>query len=191
MKRSRWRGWLRSALVAGLLVAGVGLAAACGGSQASSPSAQTATDGDAAGRAAPAGPGANPGAPPAEGPTVARAGKSSRPYLVGPSGLMLYVFANDQPGESYCTDGCAGTWPPLTVAAATAPTAGPDVGGSLSVITRDDGTQQVALDGAPLYYYVGDAAPGDQTGDGLGGVWAVARPPAGAPSTSGASEGGY
>ena len=41
---------------------------------------------------------------------------------------------------------------------------------------REDGSLQLTLDGWPLYRYAGDTAAGDTTGEGVGGVWFVARP---------------
>ena len=46
--------------------------------------------------------------------------------------------------------------------------------GTFSLITRPDGTTQVAYDHQPLYYYAGDSAAGDTTGQGLSGKWFVA-----------------
>jgi predicted lipoprotein with Yx(FWY)xxD motif len=48
--------------------------------------------------------------------------------------------------------------------------------GGLTVIERKDDTYQWALNGKPLYFWQGDSAKGDATGDGVGGVWAVVRP---------------
>jgi predicted lipoprotein with Yx(FWY)xxD motif len=48
--------------------------------------------------------------------------------------------------------------------------------GGLTVIERKDDTYQWALNGKPLYFWQGDSAKGDTTGDGVGGVWAVVRP---------------
>ena len=45
-----------------------------------------------------------------------------------------------------------------------------------SAVTRDDGSKQWAYKGAPLYYWAKDTKAGDRTGDGVGGVWKVARP---------------
>ena len=47
--------------------------------------------------------------------------------------------------------------------------------GDLSVITRDDGSKQVAYKGLPLYFWQNDKAPGDVTGNGVGG-FTVAAP---------------
>lgn len=86
---------------------------------------------------------------------------SSRP------GFSLYVFDNDlgAPGSN-CNGGCATSWPPLLVA---------DGGASglagLGTVMRNDGTVQATFEGRPLYFYIGDAAPGDTNGQGLGNVW--------------------
>ena len=41
---------------------------------------------------------------------------------------------------------------------------------------RTDGTFMWAHDGAPLYTWVGDSEKGDVSGEGMGGVWHVAKP---------------
>jgi predicted lipoprotein with Yx(FWY)xxD motif len=112
-----------------------------------------------------------------ESTTVSVAETDLGAVLVGPDGLTLYTFANDVPdsGSSACTDSCAQAWPPLTVEG-DEPTAAAELTGALEVITRDDGSSQVTYNGQPLYYYVQDQAPGDTTGDGVGGVWDVATP---------------
>ena len=46
----------------------------------------------------------------------------------------------------------------------------------LGTITRDDGTTQVTYNGWPLYYFAGDTAPGDTTGQGMEGVWFLVSP---------------
>jgi predicted lipoprotein with Yx(FWY)xxD motif len=95
-------------------------------------------------------------------------------FLTGANGMTLYVFSKDTPDTSTCTGTCATTWPPLTVGSA-APVAGPSgASGAITIITRPDGTMQVAYDRRPLYYYSGDSAMGDANGQGKGGVWFVA-----------------
>ena len=53
---------------------------------------------------------------------------------------------------------------------------GAGVTGNLSVIERPDGTYQLAYNGKPLYLWARDTKPGDVNGDGVGGVWTVAKP---------------
>lgn len=111
-------------------------------------------------------------------------------YVAGADGLALYVFLTDSEGKSACAGECAANWPPLVVAAATDVSAGTGVTGALGTIARDDGTTQVTLGGAPLYYFAGDTAAGDTKGQGLGEVWYLASP-AGAPvGQAAASPGG-
>jgi predicted lipoprotein with Yx(FWY)xxD motif len=43
-------------------------------------------------------------------------------------------------------------------------------------MTRDDGSLQVTYNGYPLYTYTGDINPGDANGDGLAGIWSLAKP---------------
>lgn len=81
--------------------------------------------------------------------------------------MTLYIFDPDNGGESVCYDDCARVWPPMIVPEGT------QVKEPVGLTTRKDGAQQITLDGMPLYYYVGDAKPGDITGDGVGGVWHI------------------
>ncbi|HLZ71812.1 MAG TPA: hypothetical protein VKV26_18065 [Dehalococcoidia bacterium] len=95
--------------------------------------------------------------------------------LTDANGMTLYTFANDAPGMSTCSGGCANIWPAFQ------PPAGdltlPDgATGTLDVITRDDGSMQVTYNGMPLYYFSGDMNPGDTNGQGIGGVWYAAMP---------------
>lgn len=101
--------------------------------------------------------------------------------VTGKDGMSLYVFLKDTVGKSACNGDCAGSWPALTVAAASDVLPGTGVGGGLGTIARDDGTLQVTLGGAPLYYFSGDAAAGDTKGQELNNVWYLATP-SGAPA---------
>ena len=83
-------------------------------------------------------------------------------------GHTLYVFDGDlaQPGGSACNGGCASVWPPLLF------TDGVPSGMSgLGGIVRADGSSQVTYQGRPLYFFSGDAAPGDTLGQGIGNQW--------------------
>jgi predicted lipoprotein with Yx(FWY)xxD motif len=96
-------------------------------------------------------------------------------YVTGKDGLALYVFGPDKGRDtSQCNGDCAGNWPPLVVADLADVTAGDGVTGKLGTITRDDGSLQVTLDGAPLYYYVADQKAGDTKGQALNDVWYLA-----------------
>lgn len=97
-------------------------------------------------------------------------------FLVGPAGMTLYTFTNDEPGVSNCADQCAANWPPLTVESADAVLSGVNVVGELGAIERADGAMQVTYNGWPLYYWKDDAALGDATGQGVGERWYVVRP---------------
>jgi predicted lipoprotein with Yx(FWY)xxD motif len=95
--------------------------------------------------------------------------------LTDGEGLTLYLFTADSPGVSTCTDGCLAVWPPLLTGGE--PVAGTGVdAGLLGTLTREDGSVQVTYAGWPLYRYAGDTAPGELTGQGVGGVWFVVAP---------------
>ena len=97
-------------------------------------------------------------------------------FLVGPTGLTLYLFANDTDGVSNCSGQCLANWPALTVPEGLDPSATSDASGALDVLVREDGERQITYNGLPLYYFVGDSLPGETNGDGVGGVWTLASP---------------
>ena len=81
----------------------------------------------------------------------------------------------DNGGTPTCNDDCADH-----VAAARGGGT-PTVGDGLDAGPRrdrdpDDGDEQVTVDGWPLYFFSGDAAPGDTNGQGVGDVWYVVGP---------------
>ena len=92
--------------------------------------------------------------------------------LVGTNGMTLYVFDKDAAGsgKSVCNGPCAQNWPPLAAMAGSASN------GDWSVITRDDGAKQWAYKGKPVYFWAKDQKAGDRTGDGINGVWHLAKP---------------
>jgi predicted lipoprotein with Yx(FWY)xxD motif len=96
-----------------------------------------------------------------------------RRVLTDADGLTLYRFDQDGRDVSACNGACATTWPPLAPPADGRLEAAPGLPGTPGVITRTDGTEQVTLDGVPLYRYSGDQARGDAVGDGFSGVWHV------------------
>jgi predicted lipoprotein with Yx(FWY)xxD motif len=97
------------------------------------------------------------------------------PILTDQNGRTLYAFTHDKDGSSSCTGQCIATWPAL--AGRVPATAGTDIDSSLlSQTTQAEGTVQATYNNWPLYYYVGDSAPGDVDGQQVDGVWFVLRP---------------
>ena len=91
--------------------------------------------------------------------------------LTNTSGMTLYIFDKDSAGKSVCNGPCAANWPPL-MASGDAKTMG-----EWTVVARDDGAKQWAYKGSPLYTWVKDSKPGDQTGEGVANnTWHVAKP---------------
>ena len=97
--------------------------------------------------------------------------------LTASDGMTLYMFMPDAQGDPTCTADCAKAWPPLTVEDGAAVSGGDGVDASLlGTATHPESGTQVTYNGWPLYYYTPDAAPGDTTGQGQGGVWYVLDP---------------
>jgi predicted lipoprotein with Yx(FWY)xxD motif len=90
--------------------------------------------------------------------------------LASTDGLTLYGFTNDAKARSSCYGTCAELWPPVIVDEDW--TVGPGLdAGIFATTVREDGSLQLVAGKWPLYTYGGDAAPGDLTGQGSGGVW--------------------
>ena len=159
---------IKTRILVGLAAAGA-LLAACGSSDSSKPSA-----------AAPAPPPPSAATSPAPAPAAAAGASVSvkaatsplGQILVGPDGRTLYAFTNDTEAKSTCTGTCAEAWPPAVVAASWTVAPGLD-SGIFSTVARDDGTEQLTAGQFPLYYFSGDARPGDVNGQGSGNVWFV------------------
>ena len=127
--------------------------------------------------ARPAGGGASPTAAASGGSAVTVGHTSAGDALAGKDGLTLYVFAKDTGTTPTCTDACAANWPPFTLPAGQAATAGDGVDGAmLGTTAAADGANQVTYNGHPLYYFKGDSAAGEANGQGLNGIWFVAAP---------------
>lgn len=121
--------------------------------------------------------GAAPATPSAVGTaaTVDLRASSLGQIVVDAQGRTLYLFEADKGGKSACDGPCATAWPPYLSNGA--PQAGTGAsGGLISTTVRGDSTTQVTYGGHPLYYFVGDKAPGDVTGqdiDQFGAKWYV------------------
>ena len=159
----------RPATVGSLIATSVLLLAACQYGAGGNPSPSSAAS---------SAPGSSPGSAPSTAAgtlAVNVAQTDAGDALSGAGGMTLYINTNDTEGTSTCTGGCATAWPPL-LGDGSQIAAGDGVTGTFGTATRDDGSQQVTYNGQPLYYYGGDSAPGDSTGDGVGGVWFIASP---------------
>ena len=124
----------------------------------------------------------------ASAPALKTAATNAGQVVVDARGMSVYLFAKDtkDSGMSACTGSCAATWPPV-LAGSDAP-AVEGVTGKVGTIATPDGKKQLTINGMPVYHFVKDKAPGDITGQGVGGVWYLVNP-AGDKVTSAA--GGY
>lgn len=103
-------------------------------------------------------------------PAVTSADSSLGDILVGANGLTVYGFTNDVDAQSACYGTCAEAWPPVIVGADW--DVAPDLdAGIFNAVVRDDGQLQLVAGKWPLYYFAGDAVPGDLNGQGSGDVW--------------------
>jgi predicted lipoprotein with Yx(FWY)xxD motif len=110
--------------------------------------------------------------------TLAAFGAQAQPVVTDgvvtdPAGRTLYVFDKDQPNTSNCAGKCLVAWPAYVADAAP----GTEVHSAATRLPSGN-TQQWAWKGKPLYYFAGDAAPGERAGDGSGGVWHIVKPAA-------------
>ena len=100
-------------------------------------------------------------------------------YLTDKDGNTLYFFAMDANGANNCTGGCTTNWPVFNVTGLTQDKLGTglllaDFG---SVLTPNG--NQVAYKGWPLYYFAPGGvkeAANQTTGEGVNGLWFVAKP---------------
>jgi predicted lipoprotein with Yx(FWY)xxD motif len=175
------------------------LSGCAGGSGTSTPSAPPASTATGSASASPSTPAASTPAPatsaagtesgaPASAPALKTAATNAGQVVVDAKGMSVYLFAKDtkDSGMSACTGSCAATWPPV-LAGSDAPVA-EGVTGKVGTIATPDGKKQLTINGMPVYHFVKDKAPGDITGQGVGGVWYLVNP-AGGMITSAA--GGY
>ncbi|HEY4368824.1 MAG TPA: hypothetical protein VGN07_16435 [Steroidobacteraceae bacterium] len=84
-------------------------------------------------------------------------------------GLTLYTWDKDPAGKATCAADCAAAFAPFLVSGTA------KAFGDWSVIGRDDGKQQWALKGKPLYTYSKDVDPGSLAGDSPANYGAARR----------------
>jgi len=102
------------------------------------------------------------------GGALAQSGpKMTDGVLADASGMTLYTFDKDTAGsgKSACNGECAKMWPPVP--------ANTKVMEPYSVVTRDDGSKQLAYKGKPLYLFAKDTKAGERKGDKVKDVWHV------------------
>ncbi|EJL65610.1 COG4315 family predicted lipoprotein [Flavobacterium sp. CF136] len=105
-------------------------------------------------------------------------------YLTDKDGRSLYFFSTDAKDQVTCTGGCELVWPPFYLDNLSADKLGAGLTFSdFATITTTSGKKQVTYKGWPLYYYAPNVngtntaeAAGKTTGDGVGGVWFIAKP---------------
>jgi predicted lipoprotein with Yx(FWY)xxD motif len=100
-------------------------------------------------------------------------------YLADKNGRSLYFFSDDANGQNNCSGGCATLWPVYSAGNLTATQI--DAGlnfADFGSITISGGTQ-LTYKGWPLYTYSPNGtaeAAGQVSGDGVGGIWFLAKP---------------
>ena len=122
-----------------LIPAAVGvslLLAACGSSSYSSTSSSSASTSPTVSQAAST----------SNALTIGTVNASVGTYLTGASGRALYIWMADSSGKSSCSGACAKAWPPLTASSMPSVTGGVNAA-DISLISRSDGTKQVAYKG--------------------------------------------
>lgn len=115
-------------------------------------------------------------APAAAATVMVRQNMSLGAILTDANGRTLYQFLPEKGGKIVCTGACLTAWP---AALSSSAVAGAGVTGTLALITRPEGSQQLTYNTWPLYYFSGDTSPDQTKGQGLvgfGGKWLVATP---------------
>jgi predicted lipoprotein with Yx(FWY)xxD motif len=98
--------------------------------------------------------------------------------VAGTNGRAVYLFEKDAGTTSSCYGACAAAWPPVLTTGTPVATSGVKPA-LLGTVRRSDGTTQVTYAGHPLYYFAGDSAAGDVSGEGsqsFGAGWDLLTP---------------
>lgn len=101
--------------------------------------------------------------------------------LVDQDRQAIYFFAGDVTGESNCNGGCADRWPAVLADLYDLEIDAYLNKSDFSTVNRADGTKQITYKGWPLYYFSPESdgvleQPGETLGDGLGGLFHIAKP---------------
>jgi len=114
----------------------------------------------------------NPAGEPQEQPAQVTVGSvpSRGKVLTDVRGETVYMFAKDKNGKSSCTADCLKSWIPVHTFGA--PTAGNGAQANMLGTTNSGpGVTQVTYNKHPLYFFIGDQAPGDAKGQGFKNLW--------------------
>jgi predicted lipoprotein with Yx(FWY)xxD motif len=135
---------------------------------------------------------ASQGGASASGTTVKTASnaKLGRTVLVDARGMTLYHLSVEQNGKFICTSAeCTQIWHPLTVQAGATPSG---TVGSLGMVKRPDGSEQVTYKGMPLYTFAQDHQAGQANGQGVKdvGTWSAATTSSASSSSAAGSSSG-
>lgn len=97
--------------------------------------------------------------------------------IVTVNGVAAYRFEldEDKPSKVNCLNDCLITWPPALTDGSQVQVAGIDPA-LVGSVKREDGLEQVTLNGWPLYRFVEDTGPSDVKGEGVGGNWSLVKP---------------
>jgi predicted lipoprotein with Yx(FWY)xxD motif len=97
------------------------------------------------------------------GVSVQEVAEAAGQVLVDSRGMPLYAFDGDvKSGKVACASGpCGAEWQPLLAGQLANPT------GDFTIVDRDDGIQQWAYRGHPLFTYTNDVEVGDANGKGV------------------------
>ena len=163
----------RTPTTAAIGIAVLAVLAGCGSSSPKSSTAPTSTTSSApATTSAPTTAAPATAAPSAAGAALKVGTPKFSGALTDSTGKSLYMFTADTGSTSTCAGACASAWPPFTTTGTPSITGG-DMA-KLGTTTRADGTTQITYNGHPLYYFSGDAKPGDTNGEGskaFGAEW--------------------
>jgi predicted lipoprotein with Yx(FWY)xxD motif len=86
-------------------------------------------------------------------------------------GRVFYIFTPDGTGAATCVDACAAAWPPvLTEGGVVADAA---VSKLKLGSTGQGASEQLTIEGQPVYFFASDTEPGSASGQAAGGKWFV------------------
>jgi predicted lipoprotein with Yx(FWY)xxD motif len=115
--------------------------------------------------------------------------KLGQTVLVNTQGMTLYHLTGETGAKFICTSSCLSVWHPVTVPSGAKPSGSV---GSLSLVKRPEGAEQVAYNGMPLYTFAQDKAAGEANGQGIKdvGTWTAVAVSGSAAKGAGGAGGG-